>query len=205
MRAVDFRVDIDLDLQRMKFGRFTRILHTLIAIGITLELVSSLVLRTPRPGRALTPLQSFGYQAHEMIGMAVLVVLILHWLVFATSHAHKGIGHFFPWFSRASRDAVLGEVRELLTLKLGDPEQNDSLSGAIEGLGLLVGSILAVSGAVLFFGIAENGAMSRPVHAVKDFHEFWGPVMWTYLCIHAGAAMLHLGLGHRSVLSIFKW
>ena len=128
-----------------------------------------------------------------------------HWVVFATGHAHKGIGHFFPWFSRASRDAVLGEVRELITLKLGDPEQNDSLAGAIEGLGLLVGSILAVSGAVLFFGIAENGVMSRTIHTVKEFHEFWGPVMWAYLCIHAGAAMLHPGLGHRSVLSIFKW
>jgi cytochrome b561 len=198
-------VDIGFGLRRLKYGRFTRILHTLIAIGITLELVSSLVLRTPRPGRVLTPLQSFGYQAHETIGMAVLAVLILHWVVFVNGHAHKGIGHFFPWFSRARRIAVLGEVRELLTFKVGDPEQNDSLAGAIEGLGLLVGSILAVSGAVLFFGIAENGVMSRPIHTVKEFHEFWGPVMWTYLCIHAGAAMLHPGLGHRSVLSIFKW
>jgi hypothetical protein len=29
----------------MKYGRFTRILHTLIAVGILLELLSSLVLR----------------------------------------------------------------------------------------------------------------------------------------------------------------
>lgn len=189
----------------MKYGRFTRILHMFVAVGITLELVSSLVLRMPRPGRVLTPLQSFGYEAHEKIGMAVLVVLALHWAVFATGHAHKGSGHFFPWFSRARRDAVMAEVRELLNFKLGDPQQNDSLAGAIEGLGFLVGSILAASGAVLFFGIAEDGVMSSAIRTVKDFHEFWGPVMWTYLCIHAGAAMLHLWLGHRSILSIFRW
>jgi cytochrome b561 len=189
----------------MKYGRFTRILHSLIAAGIVVELVSSLVLRTPRPGRVLTPLQALGYQAHEWVGMAVLVVLAMHWLVFSAGHAHKGIGHFFPWFSRARRKAVLGDVRELLRFRVADPEQNDSLAGAIEGLGLLVGSVLAVSGAVLFFGIAGDGSMSRPVHAVKEFHEFWGPAMWTYLCLHAGAAMAHVGLGHRSVLAIFRW
>jgi len=189
----------------MKYGRFTRILHTLIASGILLELLSSLVMRTPRSGRVLTPLQSFGYEAHAWVGMAVFVVLVLHWLVFAAGHAHKGMGHFFPWFSRARLDAVVSEARELLRLKVGDPEQNDSLAGAFEGLGLLVASILAITGVVLFFGIAESGAMSRATRAVREFHEFWGPAMWTYLCIHAGAAMVHLGLGHGSILSVFRW
>jgi len=189
----------------MKYGRFTRILHTLIAIGILLELLSSLVMRTPRPGRVLTPLQAFGYDAHAWVGMAVSAVLVVHWIVFAAGHAHKGIGHFFPWLSRARLDAVVSEAREFLRLKVGDPEQNDSLAGAFEGLGLLVASILGVTGVALFFGIAENGAMSPVIRPFRSFHEFWGPIMWTYLCVHAGAAMLHLGLGHRSVLSVFRW
>jgi len=41
---------------RMKYGRPTRILHALIAIGISLEPLLSLVMRTPKPGRVLTPL-----------------------------------------------------------------------------------------------------------------------------------------------------
>jgi cytochrome b561 len=189
----------------MKYGRFTRILHTLIAVGILLELLSSLMMRTPRPGRVLTPVQAFGYDAHAWVGMAVFGLLALHWIVFVTGHAYKGMGHFFPWFSRVRLDAVVSDARELLRLQAGDPEQNDSLAGAIEGLGLLVASILGVTGVVLFFGIAENGAMSGAIRAVREFHEFWGPAMWTYLCIHAGAAMVHLGLGHRSILSVFRW
>jgi cytochrome b561 len=189
----------------MKFGRLTRILHALIAIGISLELLVSLVMKAPKLGRAVTPLQSFGYAVHEMVGMAVFVVLFLHWIAFVTGHAHKGIGHFFPWFSNARMHAVLSDIRELLILNVGDPEQEDSFSGAIEGLGFIVGSILAVSGTVLFFGIAKSGAMSAATHAVKEFHEFWGPVLWGYLGIHAGATMVHLGLGHRSILSIFRW
>jgi cytochrome b561 len=189
----------------MKFGRFTRILHSLIAGGILLQLLLSLEMRTPRPGRVLTPLQSFNYETHRLIGMAVLAVLVTHWIVFVTGHAYKGIGHFFPWFSQARRKEVLDEARALLRLNVAEPEQQDSLSGAVEGIGLLIATLLAASGAVLFFGIAENGAMSRAVRAVREFHEFWGPAMWTYLCIHAGAVMLHLALGHRSILSIFRW
>ena len=188
----------------MKYGRFTRVLHGLMAFGIVLQLLLSLVMRTPRPGRSLTPLQTFGYENHRMIGMAIFAVLILHWIVFVSGHAYKGIGHFFPWFSVARRREVIDDARELLMLRLGDPERKDSLAGAIEGIGIVVGSMLAVSGAVLFFGIAENGAMSRPVHAVKEFHEFWAPLMWGYLVIHAGAAMAHLAMGHRSVLNIFR-
>jgi cytochrome b561 len=189
----------------MKYGRLTRILHALIAIGISLELLLSLIMKTPKPGRVLTTLQSFGFEAHKMMGIAVFSAILLHWLVFATGHAYKGIGHFFPWSSRARMDAVLRDIRELVTLKVADPAQKDSFSGAIEGLGFAVGSILATSGLVLFFGIAENGAMNALVHAVKEFHEFWGPVMWGYVGIHAGATMLHIWLGHRSVLSIFRW
>lgn len=189
----------------MKYGRFTRVLHLFIAAGITFELLSSLFMKTPRPGRVLTPLQSFGYETHQWVGMAVLAVLALHWAVFAAGHAHKGIGHFFPWFSRARMGEVAGEVRELLQFRVTDPERNDSLSGAIEGIGLLVGTLLAVSGAVLFFGTADNGTMSNAIRSARKFHEFWGPAMWTYLCVHAGAAMLHLGLGHRSLLLIFRW
>lgn len=189
----------------MKYGRFTRLLHALIAAGITLELVSSLVMRNPRPGRVLTPLQLFGYESHRWIGMAVFAVLVLHWAVFVAGHAHKGIGHFFPWFSRARMGEIAGEIRELLQFKVADPEQKDSLSGAVEGIGLLAGTILAVSGAILFFGIADDGTQSGAVRAVRHFHEFWGPAMWTYLCVHAGAVMVHLALGHRSILSIFRW
>lgn len=189
----------------MKFSRFIRILHTLLATGIVLTLLSSLVMKTPKPDQVLTSLQSFGYEAHEMAGMAVFVVLALHWIVFVSGHAYKGVEHFFPWFSKTRMQTVLSDIRELLRLKVGDPEQEDYLSSAFQGLGLIVGSILAASGAVLVFGIAKNGAMSAPVHALKEFHEFWGPIMWGYLGIHVGATVLHIAFGHRPILSIFRW
>ena len=189
----------------MKYGRYTKILHALIAATIALELMLSLVMKVPRPDRSLTLLQSFGYEAHKLVGIAVLSVLLLHWLMFASGHAYKGIAHFFPWASKSRRVAVLGEMLELLRFRVADPAQKDCLPGAIEGLGLAVASILAASGFILYFGIAQNGEMNALVHALKEFHEFWGPLMWGYLGVHTGAAALHVYLGHGSVLSIFRW
>jgi len=47
--------------------------------------------------------------------------------------------------------------------------------------------------------------MNAAIHAVKEFHELWGPVMWGYAGIHTGATLLHIWLGQRSVLLIFRW
>jgi cytochrome b561 len=189
----------------MKYGRLTRILHALLAIAISLQLLSSLVMRTPRPGRVLTPLQAFGFESHRVIGVTAFCVLLLHWLVFVSGYAYKGVGHFYPWFSRTRRAALLDEIHALTRLHVPDPRHKDSLAGAVEGLGLAVGSVLALSGTVLFLGMAPNGTMSAGVHVIKEFHEFWGPVMWTYLGIHGGAVLVHLWSGHRSILSVFSW
>jgi len=45
---------------------------------------------------------------------------------------------------------------------------------AFERLGLIVGSVLAASGVLLFFGFAKDDGMSVFVHALKEFHELWG-------------------------------
>ena len=188
----------------MKYGRVTRVLHLLIAIGISLQLLLSLVMEAPRPGHGVGGLEAFTFEAHEFVGIAVLAILVVHWLMFVTGNAHKGWLHFFPWFSAERVRAVFTEVGELVRFKVGDPEVQDSLAGAIQGLGLVVASLLAVTGTVVFFGMADDGSMSAAVHAVKEFHEFWGPVMWGYLVLHIGAVMLHRALGHRSVLGIFR-
>ena len=54
----------------------------------------------------------------------------------------------------------------------------------------------------------KYGRPTRVLHAliaVGISLELWGPAMWGYLGIHAGATVAHLALGHRSILSIFRW
>lgn len=189
----------------MKYSRPIRILHLLLAAGITAQLALSLVMEVPKPGRTLDAFQAFAFEAHENLGVALLAVLMLHWLFFFMGHAHRGMGNFFPWFSRERLAGLAAEVKDMLRLRVSDPEAQSALAGAIQGLGLAVASLLAVSGTVLYFGMGEDGSMSSMVHAVKEFHGTLGPVMWGYLAIHAGAAMLHrFAFSHRSILSIFE-
>lgn len=188
----------------MKYGLYTRVLHWLLAAAISLQMLLSLVMRPPHPGRVHTAFENLTYDAHRYVGVAVLAIVVLHWLLFISGNAHKGWGHFFPWFSRERRTAVFDDIKGLLRLRIENPEQQDSLAGGIQGLGLLVGTLLAASGLVLFLGMASDGAMSATVHAIAEFHSFWGPVMWGYLGLHVGAVAIHLLSGHRSVLNIFR-
>lgn len=215
-----------------------RILHLLLAVGISVQLLLSLVMEVPKPGRPINAFTDFLYVIHANVGVVVLVILVAHWLLFVLGHARFGIAHFFPWFSRARLDDLIQEVKELAsafrlsnparrnmprfsqawrgefireiekaarTLPLRDPETRNALAGGVEGLGLLLASLLALSGLVLYFGIAGNGAMSSGVHSIKEIHETLGLFMWGYLAIHAGAALFHrFVLDHRTILSIFN-
>lgn len=188
----------------MKYRLPVRIVHATIAFGIALQLMLSLVMEPPRPGHVRSAFESLGYEAHEILGIVLLVALLLHWVLFLLGYAYQGIGHFFPWFSRARMRLVVSDLGEIGNLRFGDPAKQDSLAGALQGLGVVIASLLALTGAILYVGIAEDGRMSAAVHAVKEVHETLGPAMWTYLVLHAGAAIGHTALGHGSVLSVFR-
>lgn len=188
----------------MRYGRFTKFLHMALALAITLQLLLSLVMAPPHLHHARTAWQSTGYKMHEFVGLTVLGLLILHWLTFLSGHARNGMGHFFPWFSSRRRGAFWGEVQKLFRLQLDDPQDQDAVAGAIQGLGLLVGLFLGASGCLIFFGMASDGTSGKTIHWIREFHGFWGPVMWGYLGIHVCATLVHHIKGHRQVLDIFR-
>lgn len=191
---------------KQQYSRPIRILHLLLAAGVSMQLVLSLVMKVPKPGRSTEALGGFLFNTHANIGAALFVILAIHGLLFVGGHARLGIGHFFPWLSRARLDALIQEIKQVATtLRLPDPKDQNALASAFEGLGIVLASLLAISGVVLYFGIASDGAMSARVHSIKEVHETFGLIMWGYLAVHAGAAMLHrFALGHRSILSIFN-
>jgi hypothetical protein len=53
-----------------------------------------------------------------------------------------------------------------------------------------VATLLAVTGAVLFFGLADTGAASALVTVVRNFHGYVSTLMWAYLVFHIGIALL---------------
>ena len=118
----------------MKYDLFTRVLHLFVAAGVTSQMLTSLVMVTPKPGRR----PNLWYEAHEAIG-----------------------------------------------------------------IGLLLALFLAGTGTVLAIGMASDGGLSMPLHAIKELHETAGPLMWAHLIAHSLLGLLHQLAGHGSLSRMF--
>ncbi len=188
----------------MKYNPMTRWLHAGIALGVSTQLIVSLMMDIPKPGRPFIGLGAAAFEVHEITGMVVMVLLLLHWLALFFNHIPLGLGHLFPWFSKHRLCSIISEIKRQWTQhRLNDTQQTRSLAGAIHGLGLLVTTLMAITGTVLYFGMAESGAMSPLVKDIKEAHELASNLLWAYLIGHAGIAVLHQWLGHRTLSEMF--
>lgn len=90
----------------MRYDRFTRLLHALLALGVSMQLVLSLVMNDDaRRGPA-----HWFFRTHETLGLALLGVLVLHWAWSLRDWRAHGLA-LFPWFSRARLRAVGEDLR----------------------------------------------------------------------------------------------
>jgi cytochrome b561 len=188
----------------MNYSLPIRVLHVLFAVGIPAQLLLSTAMRQPRPGRVRDVFETLSFAAHQYLGLALLAILVVHWLLHLAGHAPKGFTHFFPWFSRERRRRLTAEARDLLRFRIAAPQTQDAVAGAIQGLGLVIASLLAITGGVIYLGMADDGTMSGTVRSIRKVHTTLAPLMWGYLGIHIAAAMAHVAVGHRSILAIFR-
>lgn len=187
-----------------KYNRLTRWLHFGVALSVTLQMIVSLVMGAPEPGRPAAGLEAAAFEVHETVGLLVFGLLLLHWLFLLSGHIPLGMGHLFPWFSRQRRAAMLDEIKQQwVRRQLHDTRQFSAVAGATHGLGLLVTTLMAITGVILYFGMAENGAMPPLVDAIKELHEGVSSLMWIYLGGHAGIGAVHQWLGHRTLSDMF--
>ena len=190
----------------MKYDRMTRWLHAGIALGISAQLGLSLLMEAPDDQDEVLasglPLQLF--EAHENIGMALLALLVLHWLWSLSGHVQGGFGHLFPWFSKERMNKVKEEAKEALNFKVSDPEVNNALAGAVHGLGLLAATGMAATGAVIFFNLSETGHMTKLGETFHNIHGIIAPLMWGYLIGHVAVAVIHKKMGHTNVKEMFS-
>lgn len=191
----------------MRYDRPTRWLHAGIALGVTIQLGLSLFMEAPddKDEKMVTGLPLELFEAHEKVGMILLVLLVLHWLWSLSSHVQGGVGQLFPWFSKERMTNVMSEARDALNFNLPDPAtSNNALAGAVHGLGLLVATGMAASGAVIFFNLSETGHMTDLGEIFHDIHGTIAPLMWLYLIGHFAIAAAHVRRGHTSVKEIFS-
>ncbi len=182
----------------------TRLLHLAIAVAIVHQLIVSLFMEGPRPGRA----GDLAFNMHVAVGFGSLGFLAAFWLWSLVRREEKSVGALVPWFSADRRRRVLDDLRRHLTAlrawRIPEPDGDMALASAIHGLGLVTMTAMAVSGAVVYFAMQPGSGLTQFGFAALAVHSAVANLAWAYLVGHAAIALAHELAGHRIVRSMFS-
>lgn len=164
----------------------TKILHWLAALAIMTQLGLSLVMQSPARNR---PGDSF-FEIHEKVGIAATAILVAFWIWSIVRTGETRLVAFFPWFSPKKLGLVAADARRFFApFEPGTTER--PFASAIHGLGLIIATVMALSGALGYFF-----ASAKPL---LEVHETVAPLMWAYLIGHVAVSLLHELRGERVI------
>lgn len=113
-----------------------------------------------------------------------------------------------PWFSagklRALSEDIGRHLAALIRLRLPLPAEASPLASATHGVGLIVASVMAVTGAVVYFQMGPTGALTDFGRSALDIHRPAANLMWAYLIGHASVGLLHQISGHHVLQRMFS-
>lgn len=124
-----------------------RWLHAGIAIGVTLQLLTSLWMTPDWQHADYASFTQLLFSFHAWVGLTTALFLLWQWLWIATSARMRQ--QFFPW--RGPWQPVWDDLRALYHGRLRSPGPAPGLAALIHGLGLLLISWMALTGTVIFF------------------------------------------------------
>ncbi len=175
----------------------TRLLHWGLAVMISFQIFSGLLVATP--GTLVY------FYVHEWGGLATTVVIALNWF---WSYANYDLALLFPWNDAGMAD-VVAELQKLRCGRLPRPGRVRGLSSFGHGLGLLAVTGMAVTGTLIYVVIPGGlGALAHSRHymAFTDLvrlHKVIAGLVWVYWVGHVGFAFLHQVHGGRVFGGIF--
>lgn len=180
-------------------SRITKWIHLLLAVLIVNQMVMSLVMEPPNPRRGHAG--NLWWFIHEYGGLVTFIAVCSFWAWgIVRRSGETPVSDWFPWFCARRREALVEDivrhVHAILRWRLPDPESGSALPAAIQGLGLLLISALAVTGSAWWVTHQIFG-VTRAVHWLIKIHAIFGNLVWFYLGLHVGAALLHEFYGHR--------
>lgn len=189
----------------MRYSRFTRFLHALIAVLMILQLSVSLVMEHPHARRAMEPVGLWFFRWHEYMGITLLVLLAVSWLYRFATWRREAQGDAFPWLHASGRAALASELKAFARLRWNALPEHGALAGTVQGAGLLLGSALAVTGLRLYLLLGPDDSVTQAVESLGDIHSALGNIMWAYLGGHACMALWHQYTGHGTMVGMFSF
>lgn len=189
-------------MNQTKWSLQTRWLHLGMALTVSLQLAISLIMEAPDEESA-SQLARAAYEAHEIVGMAALLIVLLHWIWSLSSQADGGLARLFPW-SGAALAEVKNDISQMMKGQLPEGSSRGGLPGLIHGLGFLAVTGMVVTGGILFLIFPERGEPGAIVEFFAEIHEFVATFVWIYWGGHVALGVMHKKMGHNTVQEMFN-
>lgn len=176
----------------------TKTLHGLLAVAVIHQLIIINFMVAPKPGRA----ENFAFELHEWVGLTSLGLVSGYWFWTLVRRGEIRFGVLVPWFSRNATVAVWRDFLVHLSAwrrgRLPDVGSHP-FAQAVHGLGLLIVSVMALTGAVSLVSAVPESLRT----AGMSVHEASSKLVWAYVIGHASLALLHEVAGHRVFRQMF--
>lgn len=189
----------------MKPDRSIQIFHILLLLSVVAQLLTEQFMQVPEPNKQFDEFAVFLFSIHQFIGFVVLMFAIAYLMTVSGNSEHKN--RLFPWLEADGRSALLAEIKHetpgWFSGKLSHPDQAHSIAGTVHGLGLILVTLLGVTGSMVYMGISHNGSMSAATHAIKEAHEILGTILWLFIAGHLLMTAMHQVSGHKVLQKIF--
>lgn len=176
-------------------SRATRIFHLALALAIMTQLALSIFMQAPgrsRPG-------DLWFEIHEKTGLGTLAILAGFWIWTMARPREVSFAVLFPWFSPSRMKDLIADLgAHLRSIRRGKLPLSEAkpLANAVHGLGIVVATTMAVTGAAGYF--------LPQARALLGVHSTVAPLMWAYLIGHAGVAVIHQFSGDRLLQRMFS-
>ena len=185
-----------------KWSLQTRWLHFGLAVTVSMQLALSLVMEPPIK-KSASALAHAAFEAHELVGIAAVLIVLAHWLWSLFSRGGVCLAHLFPWSGSAWAE-VKADLRLLMDRQLPEGGSRGGLPGFVHGLGILAVTGMAFTGGVLFIIFPETGKPDDTVKFFIETHEFIANIVWAYWGGHVALGLLHKRAGHTTVQEMFN-
>ena len=187
-----------------KFPLATRWAHVFLASAIIIQLLTSLVMEGPHRGRPGDVI----FTVHEVSGIGALFFAFAFWCAVVARRRATPVALLFPWFSaNRIRDVIrdgMDQLAQIVRLQLPNYEEESPLASAVHGLGLVLMSVMAITGTIWFVNETWVHSTATLLRIDMWMHHLLANLVWAYLIGHALLALVHHVAGQSSLATMWS-
>ena len=135
-------------------------------------------------------MEYLGYTIHKWLGMGVSIFILLRIIYGLIGPKAARFSSWVPHTKERLQLAREGLKSALLYQRPKRPA-HQGIAGAINALGLLIFSWMALTGSVMFFFLEPGHRAGGLIHFIKEIHEVGETLVPAYFIVHIGAVIIH--------------